>query len=376
MFLGTPEYMPPEMIRSEHIDSRADIYELGIVLFQMLTGYMPFKGDTPLAVAVKHIQEPLPTLHRINPAIPPAIDTVLQKATAKKREDRYLSAAEMAQAFRAAISETLVDTSHTPLKQSEAYIDYPAPIDERYPSNPSSAQSAVPSPLPQYGGPSPTPQSAQYAAHAVPAPLTSNVQHADPSTPRPLAYPYSQQPITSDGTGIPSPARKRNLRPWLLFLSLSLILALVLGGIFISRQIVGANANNQSPATTPAVSPPSPTPTPSPTPVGVTPQQAQTLVQQYYNYINQKDYQDAYNLLGAKLQQGQTYNQFSSGFANTIQDKVAFGTIAANSNGTYQVPLTLTANETTGTSTYQGYYIVGIEGGSLKLVDAHFNKIG
>ena len=88
MFLGTPEYMPPEMIRSEQIDYRADIYELGIVLFQMLTGYIPFKGDTPLVVAVKHIQESLPALHQINPAIPPAVDAVVQKATAKGREDR------------------------------------------------------------------------------------------------------------------------------------------------------------------------------------------------------------------------------------------------------------------------------------------------
>jgi serine/threonine protein kinase len=393
MFLGTPEYMPPEMIRSEQIDYRADIYELGIVLFQMLTGYLPFKGDTPLAVAVQHIQEPLPALHQINPTIPSAVDAVVQKATAKKREDRYLSAAEMAHAFRAAISGTPTNTSHKPMELSEAYIDYSATIDARYMPEPSFSQSAVPSAVPQYEVLPPPPQSVQHAGNATPAPLASNWQNVTPSTPRPVASPFSEQPMTPHGTGIAYPARKRNLRPWLLFLSIALVLALVLGGIFIVRQIAGANTNNQpsgtattqptaptvnpTTGTSPAVIPTSPpTPTPSPTPVLVSPQQAQALVQQYYNYINQKDYQDAYNLLGAKLQSNQTYSQFSSGFANTIHDDIAFGTITPNSNGTVQVTLTLTATETSGTSTYQGYYVVGVENGNLRFVNAQLNEAG
>ena len=56
MLLGTPEYMAPEMARGEPIDARTDIYELGIVLFQMLSGHVPFKGNTPLAVVVKHLE--------------------------------------------------------------------------------------------------------------------------------------------------------------------------------------------------------------------------------------------------------------------------------------------------------------------------------
>src|SRR5260370_26222328 len=90
--LGTPEYMSPEMIRGGQIDSRTDIYELGIVLFQMLSGTVPFKGDAHLAVLMKHLQEPVPLLHYSNPAVPPAVDAVIQKATAKNPEDRYVSA--------------------------------------------------------------------------------------------------------------------------------------------------------------------------------------------------------------------------------------------------------------------------------------------
>jgi len=284
-------------------------------------------------------------------------------------------------------------TTPKPVKPSEAYSDYPATIDARDMSYPSFPQLAVPPAMPQYGAPSPPAQPVQYTVNTAP-----NWQSAEPSTPGSPAFPNSTQPITPHGIGTAYPTRRGNLRPWLLFLGASLVLVLILGGIFIGRQIAGANATNQSPGTTtnlppqpatptvtpttgtnPAViptTPPTPTPTPSPTPIGVSPQQAEALVQQYYNYINLKDYQDAYNLLGAKLQSNQTYNQFSSGFSNTLHDAVAFGSITPLPDGTVQVALNLTATETTGTSTFQGYYVVGVENGNLRLVDAHFNKVG
>lgn len=98
--LGTPEYMAPEMARGEPIDYRIDIYELGIVLFQMLSGHVPFTGSTPLVVVTKHVQEPVPLLSRENPTISPAVDAVIQKATAKYPDDRYTNARAMAQALR------------------------------------------------------------------------------------------------------------------------------------------------------------------------------------------------------------------------------------------------------------------------------------
>ena len=102
--LGTPEYMAPEMARGEQIDYRADIYELGVVLYQMLAGSVPFSGATPYAVFYKHVQETLPLLQYANVSIPPAVDAVIQKATAKNREDRYATVKAMAQEFHAAIS--------------------------------------------------------------------------------------------------------------------------------------------------------------------------------------------------------------------------------------------------------------------------------
>src|SRR6266849_5083095 len=111
--LGTPEYMAPEMAQGQTVDYRADIYELGVVLFQILSGYVPFTGDTPYAVIIKHVQEPLPLLHQINPAISSEIDVVIQKATAKQAGDRYPTAREMAQALRNASTTSITYRAHS-----------------------------------------------------------------------------------------------------------------------------------------------------------------------------------------------------------------------------------------------------------------------
>ncbi len=105
MLLGTPEYMAPEMVLGEPIDARVDIYALGIILFQMLSGQVPFTGNTPYAVATQHLQVPPPSLHQRNPAISPAIDSVIQKALAKKREDRFPTAGALALALQQAITD-------------------------------------------------------------------------------------------------------------------------------------------------------------------------------------------------------------------------------------------------------------------------------
>lgn len=103
LVLGTPDYMSPEMVRGEKIDHRSDLYELGIVVYQMLSGDVPFRDDNPYAVLLKRLQEPVPLLHPVNPSIPPAVDEVIQKATALNPDDRFTSAGELAQALQTAI---------------------------------------------------------------------------------------------------------------------------------------------------------------------------------------------------------------------------------------------------------------------------------
>ncbi len=100
--IGTPAYMSPEQGQGLRVDQRTDIYSLGIMLYEMVTGQLPFDADTPLAIILKHINDPLPLPTRLNPNLSPAVEQVLLKALAKNPDDRFATAAEFSAAWRAA----------------------------------------------------------------------------------------------------------------------------------------------------------------------------------------------------------------------------------------------------------------------------------
>jgi serine/threonine-protein kinase len=104
MVLGTPEYMSPEQAAGSAVDGRSDVYSLGIVAYHMLTGRPPFRGETPQATLYAHMHQPLPDPRGINPALPPAVSTVLAMATAKAPERRYATATAFAQALALALT--------------------------------------------------------------------------------------------------------------------------------------------------------------------------------------------------------------------------------------------------------------------------------
>jgi serine/threonine protein kinase len=98
--LGTPYYMAPEQIRGQAVDARTDVYALGVVLFEMLTGERPFQADNRLALYYQHVYTLPKPVREINTAVPMALEQITARALAKAPEDRYQSADEMAQALK------------------------------------------------------------------------------------------------------------------------------------------------------------------------------------------------------------------------------------------------------------------------------------
>ncbi|UCF61218.1 MAG: protein kinase [Anaerolineaceae bacterium] len=107
--IGTPEYMAPEQGIGKGVDHRADIYALGVVLYEMITGRPPYQADTPLAVLMKHINDPLPPPSEFVANLPERVEQVIIKALAKEAEDRFQSMGE----FVAALANLLEKTDET-----------------------------------------------------------------------------------------------------------------------------------------------------------------------------------------------------------------------------------------------------------------------
>ena len=115
--IGTPEYMAPEQATSKNVDHRADIYALGIVLFEMVTGRKPYQADTPMAVLFKHVSEPLPRLKDFVSNLPDEVEHVILKALAKKPQDRYQNMGEFAAALEKLAHGRIPDTEKVDKKK-------------------------------------------------------------------------------------------------------------------------------------------------------------------------------------------------------------------------------------------------------------------
>jgi ATP/maltotriose-dependent transcriptional regulator MalT len=101
--VGTPAYMSPEQARGLDVHRGTDIYSLGVVLYEMVVGRLPFDGQTGMDMLLKHISEPAPPPCQVNPSVPPAMEGVILKALEKRPEDRYASAGEMARGLAMAL---------------------------------------------------------------------------------------------------------------------------------------------------------------------------------------------------------------------------------------------------------------------------------
>ncbi len=104
MTMGTPDYMSPEQARGDDVGRASDIYALGVVVYEMLVGQLPFSADTPLAVLLKHMNDAPPKPHTVSPQLPVAVDLVLERALAKQPHERFATASEFAAALERAFS--------------------------------------------------------------------------------------------------------------------------------------------------------------------------------------------------------------------------------------------------------------------------------
>ena len=143
MVFGTPEFMSPEQAQGKNLDARSDLYSLAVILYEVLTGKLPFNAKTPMEYIQKHVMEPPILLNQRVPgkSFPPGLETVLNKAIAKKPIDRYQTAEEFANALKP-FSNATVEASPQPPATSAPVHSAPQP------SAPDTALGAVAAPPP------------------------------------------------------------------------------------------------------------------------------------------------------------------------------------------------------------------------------------
>ncbi|MGW2520712.1 protein kinase domain-containing protein [Streptomyces sp. NPDC001617] len=134
MVLGTAEYLSPEQARGEVVDCRTDLYSTGCLLFELLTGRPPFTGDTPLAVAMKHLADPPVPPSAYAPGLPPAYDALVLRALSKGRADRYQTAEEMRDAIGKVLAGHAV-TVTSPLPAPSPTLRGTPPLSRQGPRN-------------------------------------------------------------------------------------------------------------------------------------------------------------------------------------------------------------------------------------------------
>ncbi len=222
--VGTPAYMSPEQVRGvDELDGRSDIYAMGVILFQMLTGQLPYKANTPIGLAFMHVTEPVPDILAVNASLPYAYQSVIDKAMAKDREDRPMTTT--------AFSDTISDLASrvTAVPESKDTIVEPLP-------EPQSPEELLEEPPPQLQ----EPETTQSEVPTIPKPLPTSLEieplpkerEADapdpeseavlPALPEPVALPQSTT----------EPGRSRRLPIW----SWAVI------GVIVIITLVGLNA--------------------------------------------------------------------------------------------------------------------------------------
>lgn len=125
MVVGTPGYMSPEQWRTDPVTAQTDVYALGVMFFELMTGQLPFKADTPFSLMYKHLDQPPPFASQLNPTLSPSVDLVLHRAMAKSPEKRYPSAKALATSLIEALltEEDEISTAIQPVPHDTDEMD-------------------------------------------------------------------------------------------------------------------------------------------------------------------------------------------------------------------------------------------------------------
>ncbi|HUM03115.1 MAG TPA: protein kinase [Thermoanaerobaculia bacterium] len=240
--LGTPLYMAPEQAMGGTLDGRADQYALAVIAFEILTGLVPFRADSPLAVLHQHVSVPPPPASSIIPAIPPAADAVLSKALAKKPADRFPSCSAFVEALAGALGVPLVPVSGAP---AASPVTRPTVVGAAAPADESGAATVV-----SGGGPG---AKARLAAPASVPP------------PPPAPAPAAATPSPAPPTAIAPPRKTSGTR--VLLLAAVVLVGLGLVAVVVTKLRAPKSAEETS-------LPPTPLPTAVPTALPQAPEPA------------------------------------------------------------------------------------------------------
>lgn len=123
--LGSAHYLAPETTRGEPATNQIDIYALGIVFYELLSGSVPYKGENPVQIAMKHLREEMPRIKEFNPTLPQSVENIITKATVKNRKLRYQSAADMLRDLKLCL---LPEYEHVPKLQFEESNPHPTVV--------------------------------------------------------------------------------------------------------------------------------------------------------------------------------------------------------------------------------------------------------
>lgn len=141
--MGSVHYLPPEQASGKGTTIKSDIYSLGILMYELLTGTVPFKGDNAVEIALKHMKDKIPSIRKQNPAIPQSVENILLKATAKNPRNRYDSAREMHDDFVHCLDEEHQNDKKIVFEYPENDIDSSEPIT---PSKPKTTKKTIAKP--------------------------------------------------------------------------------------------------------------------------------------------------------------------------------------------------------------------------------------